>query len=172
MRTKTKELQDPHQEKNHNLKIFNHSSNFTYFLPEPIKTLNYECALVEIKLPSIEFKEKKIENKLLEIEFYNDRMGISANIQDVLDEIENCIKINESKSINYKKKIESIILKLDSKNYNLRLIGDDEYIQLLDSIEKLLNLLKEDKPETSNVIQTVTKLRMCSCRNKITINRI
>ena len=75
-------------------------------------------------------------------------MGISANIQDVLDEIENCIKINESKSINYKKKIESIILKLDSKNYNLRLIGDDEYIQLLDSIEKLLNLLKEDKPET------------------------
>ena len=59
MRTKTKELQDPHQEKNHNLKIINDSSNFTYFLPEPIKTSNFECALVEIKLPSIEFKEKK-----------------------------------------------------------------------------------------------------------------
>ena len=50
MRTKTKELQDPHQEKNHNLKIINDSSNFTFFLPEPIKTSNFECALVEIKL--------------------------------------------------------------------------------------------------------------------------
>jgi hypothetical protein len=32
-------------------------------------------------------------------------MGISANIQDVLDEIENCIKINESKSFIIKKKL-------------------------------------------------------------------
>jgi len=157
MGTKTKELQDPHQEKNHNLKIYNTSSKFTFFLPEPIKTTNYECGLVEIKFPSIEFKEKKIENKLLEIEFYNDRMGISANVQDVLDEIVKCIKFNDLKSINYKKKIESIILKLDSKNYNLSLIGDDEYIQLLDAIEKLLKLLKEDKPENSKLIEIVTK---------------
>ena len=172
IRTKTKELQDPHQEKNHNLKIINDSSNFTYFLPEPIKTSNYECALVEIKLPSIEFKEKK---NILEIEFYNDRMGISENVQDVLDEIDKCITINDLKSKNNKKKIESIILKLDSKNYNLSLIGDDEYIQLLDAIEKLLKLLKpetskliftkweipklfeENKPENSNLIEIVTK---------------
>ena len=156
MGTKTKELQDPHQEKNHNLKITNISSNFTYFLPEPLKTNNYECGLVEIKFPSIEFKEKKII-QLLEIEFYNDRMGISANVQDVLDEIHKCFKINDLKSINYKKKIESIILKLDSKNYNLSLIGDDEYIQLLDAIETLLKLLKEDKPENSKLIEIVTK---------------
>ena len=155
MGTKTKELQDPHQEKNHNLKISNNSSNFTYFLPEPIKTTNYECGLVEIKLPSIEFKEKSIM-KLLAIEFYNDQIGISVNVQDVLDEIDKCVKINDLKYINYKKKIESIIIKLDSKNYNLSLIGSDEYIQLLDAIELLLKILKEDKPETSSIMETVT----------------
>ena len=155
MGTKTKELQDPHQEKNHNLKISNNSSNFTYFLPEPIKTTNYECGLVEIKLPSIEFKEKSIM-KLLEIEFYNDQIGISVNVQDVLDEIDKCVKINDLKYINYKKKIESIIIKLDSKNYNLSLIGNDEYMHLLDAIELLLKILKEDKPETSSIMETVT----------------
>ena len=80
MGTKTKELQDPHQEKNHNLKISNNSSNFTYFLPEPIKTTNYECGLVEIKLPSSEFKEKSTM-KLLKIGLNNDQVGISANVK-------------------------------------------------------------------------------------------
>ena len=102
-------------------------------------------------------------------------MGISENVQDVLDEIDKCITINDLNSKINKKKFESIILKLDSKNYNLSLIGDDEYIQLLDAIEKLLKLLKpetskliftkweipklfeENKPENSDLIEIVTK---------------
>ena len=60
MRTKTKELQDPHQEKNHNLKISSNSSNLTYFLPEPIKTTNNECGLVEIKSPKLNLKKKRL----------------------------------------------------------------------------------------------------------------
>ena len=41
--------------------------------------------------------------KLLEIEFNNDQMGISAYVQDVLDEIDKCVKINDLKYRNYKK---------------------------------------------------------------------
>ena len=36
-------------------------------------------------------------------------MGISAVVQDVLDEIHKCFKNNDLKSINYKMKIESKI---------------------------------------------------------------
>ena len=149
LKSKNNILQDPHKEKNHNLKISGNSSNFTYFLPEPIKTTNYECGLVEIKFPTIEFEEKKIM-KLLKIEFYNDEMGISSNVQDVLDEIEKCLKLKNMK------RIESIILKLDSKNYNLSLIGMDEEVHLFETIENLLKLLTKDKPETSNLIESVT----------------
>ena len=91
------------------MKISNNSSNLTYLLSEPIKTTKYECRLVEIKFPTIEFKEKKIE-KLFTIEFYNDDMGISAHVQDVLDKIEKCMKLKNMK------RIESIFLNLDSKN--------------------------------------------------------
>ena len=60
-------------------------------------------------------------------------MCVNTNVQDVLDEIEKCLKLNI-------KRIEPIILNLDPKSYNLSLIGMDEKVHMFEAIENLLKL--------------------------------
>ena len=84
---KTRELHDPQEEKNYNLKISNDypvegntSSSFTYLLNDPINSTIYECGLVELKIPSVELIKIEDERDLLNLEFYNSNKGYGNNI--------------------------------------------------------------------------------------------